>query len=594
MSTAGSTAAALLGGIVAEQLSSQPSSPRLDLRDSAFPLAWRMVVLLVVANAVDIYLFGPLFLYILHTVALGLARAVFWFSLTTTIVNRTDFNACTTLLSCLLSLSQTITTLPRDTRFTSTLYLFALIPLVPSLLSLAAVHGIYPPPATLSHHEHPVVGLMREARTQFKDLVARQSQNLTAAADEYRRRYGIDPPPGFDQWFSFAQQQESPIINDFDMIHGSLAPIRVVLSGKDIQKQMQTVYNHPDSDVWRCTFSATTHRTTCTHPSRTFNRHVHDTFDLLLGGGGGNRRVPPLAVDVTFLVNHLDEPRVLLPADGGEDKSMDITHLSHQPVWDILTRNYIHATKDLCQHPAYRTMHGMLQSPVSFPLIQGFVPILSSGALSNMGDILYPSPAYHEPAFLYDATHDRPFAQKAKPVYWAGSTTGGYAVANGARGWKTFQRQHVVDLAAGYQPHMRLSDRGGQVRRERRRHPNGRLWDVAFTRIFQCDHRACRAQRSRFHPRPWAPADAALQAQLVVGVDGNGISGRYMKLLASGSAPLKQTLLREWHDERLVPWVHYFPLSQSLEETPELVAFLLTTEAGQGATRTVANEGQRP
>ncbi|CAK7226963.1 hypothetical protein SBRCBS47491_006408 [Sporothrix bragantina] len=440
---------------------------------------------------------------------------------------------------------------------------------------------------------------------------------MTAATNEYRRRYSTDPPPGFDQWFSFAQEQESIIIDNYDMIHNSLAPLRA-LSGQDIRKQMQYVYSHPDGDVWRCTFVAKTNKTECTHPSRSFDRHIHNLFDLLLGGGDfgtgqQNLTIPPLNVDVTFLVNHLDEPRVLLPPHGA-DTSINIADLSHQPVWDILTRTCttkpttsenttsvntyglpfvtdIHGTNDLCQNPEYRDMHGMLESPVSFPLIQGLVPVLSCGVLSTMGDVPYPSAAYRESGFLYDETHDVPWEQKSKTVYWAGSTTGGYAVDGWNDAWRTFQRQRLVDVASGHQPHTLLSDRHGQVHTEKH-HPNGRLWDIAFTRVFQCDHRACRAQISRFRPRPWAPADAALGAQLVVGVDGNGISGRYTKLLASSSAPLKQTLLREWHDERLVPWVHYFPLSQSLDEMPELATFLLTTETGQWAARTVAEEGR--
>lgn len=74
-------------------------------------------------------------------------------------------------------------------------------------------------------------------------------------------------------------------------------------------------------------------------------------------------------------------------------------------------------------------------------------------------------------------------------------------------------------------------------------------------------------------------------------IDGNGISGRYYKLLASKSAPLKQTLLREWHDDRLLPWVHYIPVSQSMTELPEMVMYF-TSEAGQKCAQEIAEQGQ--
>jgi len=53
-----------------------------------------------------------------------------------------------------------------------------------------------------------------------------------------------------------------------------------------------------------------------------------------------------------------------------------------------------------------------------------------------------------------------------------------------------------------------------------------------------------------------------------------------------------KTLLREWYDERLAAWVYYFRVSWSMNELPELVSFLLTTDAGQKAVRTVVDESR--
>lgn len=96
-----------------------------------------------------------------------------------------------------------------------------------------------------------------------------------------------------------------------------------------------------------------------------------------------------------------------------------------------------------------------------------------------------------------------------------------------------------------------------------------------------------------FPIKPWSDKDRPLRSKLVFDLDGNGISGRYYKLLASKSVPLKQTLLREWHDERLVPWVHYIPISQGMEEVPEIVAYLTGTETGERLARQVAEEGRQ-
>ncbi|KAL1908737.1 hypothetical protein Sste5344_005562 [Sporothrix stenoceras] len=544
--------------------------------------------------------------------------------------NLTDINALAVVAASLLTLTQTIFLLPKNTQWARLLWIvFALVPVVPFIANIAAINGFYPaPPNNLNHHEHPVEVLMRNSQAHFHDMMQRQSMNVTAASNEYRRRYGIEPPPGFAEWFNFAHEMGAPIIDEYDMIHNSLAPLRV-LSGKDIQNAMRIVSTLPDSHVWKCTYSAKTRQTTCTHPSRTFDRYVHDMFNAWLGGGDFGGGVPNttvhLDVDVTFLVNHLDEPRVLLPGDakpGDTNNKYSVNILDNKPVYDVITQHCTtqqqqqsstnmtaeigptvdtfgipfvtdrQAAIDLCRHPEYKNMHGMLTSPVSFPLIQGIVPIISCGALSSMGDILYPSPAYSEPEFMYDTAHDMPWDKKKNTVYWAGSTTGAYA--QDTKSWRGFHRHRVVALAQNleHSQHAYLTDEGGPPRRVFSSFLNGRLFDIAFTRVFQCGHRACRAMRSYFRQRPWAGRDDALQSRLVFGVDGNGISGRYYKLVASGSAPLKQTLLREWHDERLVPWVHYFPVSQGMEDVPELVSYLIS-KRGERAARTVAENGHR-
>lgn len=53
---------------------------------------------------------------------------------------------------------------------------------------------------------------------------AKQSKSLNEAAQEYSRRHGIPPPPGFDKWYEYAVSVDSPIIDDFTQIHTDLLP----------------------------------------------------------------------------------------------------------------------------------------------------------------------------------------------------------------------------------------------------------------------------------------------------------------------------------------------------------------------------------
>lgn len=507
-----------------------------------------------------------------------------------------------------LSLGQVISALPSRAKSRSSLWIFMLVTLIPYGANIVAIrHAKNAAQHSFGgNREHPVDILMHGANAQFSGLLHRQSKSLEEAQTEYRRRYKIDPPPGFEAWYNFAVANQSPIIDEFDIIHKQVAPF-LKLSGAELQQIMDTTLYADGSEVWSCQYNRNEGRARCTHPRRSYDRHISHLFETV--GKFAGVELP----DVRVLVNHLDEPTVLLPS--GKTTEVRVTNLSRQPTWANITRECAahqvensHAkderesyalpfikdaasAMDICRHPEYEHLHGLFTSPVSFRLTEAMVPILSTGAPSTMGDILMPSPAYLEEEFVYDSSVEPDFYQKANNLYWAGSNSGAFAHDDG---WRAYHRQRFVQFAQnlGREQYYYLEEKDDTVERVPSSFLNGRLYDVAFTRIFQCITRQCRAQRAFFPPGAWADKDAALQSRLVFDLDGNGISGRYYKLLASKSLPLKQTLIREWHDERLIPWVHYVPVSQSLEELPELVMYLTSTASGQKKAKEMADKGR--
>ncbi|KAM3556501.1 hypothetical protein ARSEF4850_005502 [Beauveria asiatica] len=507
-----------------------------------------------------------------------------------------------------LSLGQVIYALPSRAKSRSTLWVFMLVTLIPYGANMVAIRRAE---SGVQHtfganREHPVDILMRGANAQFSGLLHRQSKSLEEAQAEYRRRYEIEPPPGFEGWYRFAVAHKSPIIDEFDMIHKQVAPF-LKLSGVELQRIMDAAFYANGSELWSCEYNRKEARVRCNHPHRSYDRHISSLFETV--GKFAGAELP----DVRVLINHLDEPTVVLPSD----KTMEVrvTNLSRQPTWTNITQECVaHGAEnshtkderesyalpfikdaasamDICRHPEYEHLHGLFISPVSFRLTEGMVPVLSTGAPSTMGDILVPSPAYMETEFVYDSDQEPDFDEKTNNLYWAGSTTGGFAHDDG---WRAYHRQRFVRFAQnlGREQYYYLREENDSVERVASSFLNGRLYNVAFTRIFQCAARVCRAQRAFFPGGAWADKDAALRSRLAFDLDGNGISGRYYKLLASGSLPLKQTLLREWHDERLVPWVHYAPVSQSLEELPELVAYLTSTASGRQRAKEMAGKGR--
>ncbi|KAF2278195.1 glycosyltransferase family 90 protein [Westerdykella ornata] len=454
-------------------------------------------------------------------------------------------------------------------------------------------------------HDYPVELLAEKAEKQFHELIRRQSKTYHTAYDTYLAKHKIKPPPEFESWFDFANLHASPIIDDFHALYDSLAPFWK-LSGQEVLDGMKTAYAQQDSELWLCEFKKATGKTSCSHAWRQGDRHISLLFNKLLANTTG--RIP----DVNFLVNHLDEPRVMFP-QGTHSGQVRTTDLSHQNTWDVLTSQCTgdhkesftdktnietyglpfvvsrNLSMDLCRHPEYRGIHGIFTSPPTFNLITGTVPVLSTGSLSTMGDIIMPSPAYIEEQFLYDEGEDIDWGSKRNQVYWAGSTTGGYAEQTF---W--FHRQRFVALAqnALKMKHKYLRARNGIISLIESSFLNTLFFDVAFTRISQCQRPYCGLQKSWFRTKPWADSHHSLKSRFVFDLDGNGISGRYYQLLASKSAPLKMTILREWHDDRLVPWVHYIPVSPTLEDLPELISYFMWSKSGQRLAYKIAGRGR--
>lgn len=530
---------------------------------------------------------------------------------------QTDVRALLTVIASLVSLGQNIYLLPKQTKGKLVIWILALIPVVPYVANLAAIQ--YAQSSALIHVEnHPVEMLIREAKANFNILLQNQSSTYSQAYDEYQRRYGFEPPHGFEDWYKFAKSHGSPIIDEFDIISEGIAPF-LRLSGEEVLQIMMQAYDEPDHELWRCSTSGQPAKTQCSHHGRENDRNNAHFFNRMTSK-------IPAELNLKFLLNHLDEPTVVIPSFYDPEQQpggLNITNLGGQRVWEAITQHCLSrkpklasqrqgppietyglpfvtdraAAMDLCEHAEYNDIHGLFVAPESLRLTEGLVPILSNGAPSTMGDILYPSTAYiEEDRFEYHEDHDMEWDKKQNNVYWAGSTTGGHAREGN---WQSLHRQRFVAFAQNlqrrHQPYsyLRENKQTGTITRVPSSFLNSRLYDVAFTNVLQCDPRACRDQRRHFRNKAWAPSDAPLGSRLVFDLDGNGISGRYYKLLESRSAPLKQSLVREWHDDRLVPWLHFVPVSQGMGELPELVEYLTSTESGRARAKEIADAGRR-
>ena len=81
------------------------------------------------------------------------------------------------------------------------------------------------PIASGPEEDHPINKLIYDAQLNFAEMLSKETKTIEQAAQAYRKRRGRHPPPGFDLWFEFAQNNSAVIVEDFfDQIYHDLEP----------------------------------------------------------------------------------------------------------------------------------------------------------------------------------------------------------------------------------------------------------------------------------------------------------------------------------------------------------------------------------
>ncbi|KAJ3715196.1 hypothetical protein C8R42DRAFT_726126 [Lentinula raphanica] len=89
-------------------------------------------------------------------------------------------------------------------------------------------------PSALSYSTHPITRMMKEAEERFQAKIDRQSKTLSEAIEEYKHRYGMPPPKGFDKWWEFATKNNVVLVDEYDTLMRDLAPFYALRGQKDL------------------------------------------------------------------------------------------------------------------------------------------------------------------------------------------------------------------------------------------------------------------------------------------------------------------------------------------------------------------------
>lgn len=496
---------------------------------------------------------------------------------------------------------------------------------------------------------HPVENLMKKARKEFNELKSRQSKTLRDAVKEYRRRYGMPPPPHFDKWFEFAQANGVQMVDEFDTIHEIITPfwglkpktirsrakealgydngligvairdhkIAFVENGQKWQQNatvgmlekflqympdMNLAFNMhdeprvvvPHDDLSRLVHKAKTASTltTNTQPVNDFTAKSQEAKGTIRFEETKQTRFNSIFRQATWSNSRLscspDSPARTLEDDEAVD---DVKKYSLGDAGFIYNET---AMTDICLSPSLRSTYGFFDRPNLYKITHDLFPVFSQSKISSYSDLIYPSPWYWYEKVAYNQTRDLEWDSKQDRLYWRGSTTGGFS-RNG--GWRRQHRQQLVEKINAVTDTKILTNQGDMAKGQWKTNDVARgeyrdLIDVHFSHVGQCDAGDCDAQRQFFNVTDRVDLQDAWGYKYLLDMDGNAFSGRFYTFLQSRSQIFKQALFREWHAEWLKPWLHYVPLSMQGNDWLELVRYYSDRDSGAEKAKQMAEESR--
>lgn len=293
--------------------------------------------------------------------------------------------------------------------------------------------------------------------------------------------------------------------------------------------------------------------------------------------------------------------RTLYNAEFDYSRKLPLSKMDSTNGYNGFVQNWT-AAKSPCNNPILQQLHGTFIEPVSTSTSRKLFPFFGGSKLQMNNEILLPPAMYWsiDPRFSSGKDHGPAWDKKHDMVMWRGTASGG---RNRFENWTRFQRHRFVAMMNGTLvaraisgdpslPNLSIPQRGSYNLTGSYNITLAGLgdWinktaDVAFTSL-QC------------FPNPHPPfcsyTDAwfsvvkplrmaqQYQYKYLPDLDGNSFSGRYRSFLSSTSLPIKATIYDEWHDSRLIPWLHFVPMDNTFVDLYGIMEYFLGYGSKEG------------
>ncbi|KAI1294099.1 capsular associated protein [Xylaria venustula] len=400
--------------------------------------------------------------------------------------------------------------------------------------------------------------------------------------------------PWVQRWTELVQEM-MPHLPDLDMVLNTMDETRVLVPWQDINQYVA------DEQRQRNIF----------HPSKAVVEYTKYQDEP--------REDDEPAIKVEWVTDeqhqYWDHYRVTCPPDSPGRNVLSLEKLDRPPLYptqplpfakDGFIQNFT-ASADPCLQPHLRDMHGTFIESVSMSTTHSLVPIFGGCKLPGNNEILIPAGMILDTDDLFSGgdTHGGDWAQKNDSLVWRGVASGG---RHREDNWWGFQRLRFIQMMNGTT--VSLMEAGEDVaptfdlpeleQHQVRAQRDGSLgeWissfsDVAFT-LFECFPR--QEDGNCAYLDPYMKLQDAIHMKdqydhkFLPDIDGNSYSGRFRAFMRSTSLVLKSTIYAEWHDDRLIPWVHFVPFDNTFVDIYALLEYYLNGHDEQA--HMIAEEGR--
>jgi len=333
---------------------------------------------------------------------------------------------------------------------------------------------------------------------------------------------------------------------------------------------------------------------------------------------GPDPKEPPIKVDWIHdqLNQYWDHYRVTCPPDTPGRNVSSLTGLQTPPTYpagpmtytvDGFIKNFTQAS-DPCLQPHLRGMHGTFIESVSMGTSHSLYPIFGGCKLPGNNELLIPAGMILDSYDLFSGgeSHGGDWAHKKDELVWRGVASGG---RHKKENWWGFQRLRFMQMMNGTT--VSLLEDGNEDAAPTFRLPaslehltqaqkKGKLgeWISSISNVGFTDYVCFPKQEDKgcFYLEPYTALQEPIHMKnqydykFLPDIDGNSYSGRFRAFMRSTSLVLKSTIYSEWHDDRLVPWIHFVPFDNTFVDIYAIIEYYLNHDDEARKTATESRE----